>query len=72
MFSLSVLNCRQDNDLENIKKSMISMYLLVVIRIPNGMTRQHEQTINLNKHVFPSCQINEREDIVKLTCVFNN
>ena len=48
------------------------MYLLVVIRIPNGMTRQHEQTINLNKHVFPSCQINEREDIVKLTCVFKN
>ena len=37
------------------------------------MTRQHEQNmINLNKYVFPSWQINEKEDIVKLTCVFKN
>ena len=55
------------------EKSMISMCLLVLIRIPNAMTRQHEQNmINLNKYVFPSWQINEKEDIVKLTCVFKN
>ena len=49
------LNCRHCNNLENIKKNMISMYLLVLIR----MTRQHEQNmIDLNKHVFPSWQIN--------------
>ena len=63
------LNCRQGNDLENIKKNMISMYLLVLIR----MTRQHEKNvIYLNKHVFTSWQINEREDIVQLTCVFKH
>ena len=28
--------------------------------------------IDFKKHVFPSWQINEREDIVKLTCVFKN
>ena len=50
---------------------MISMYLLVLIS--NAMTRQHEQNmIDLNKHVFPSWQINESEDIVKLTCFFKN
>ena len=50
---------------------MISMYLLVLIS--NAMTRQHEQNmIDLNKHVFPSWQINERKDIVKLTCFFKN
>ena len=49
------------------------MYLLVLIRIPNPLTRQHEQNmIDLNKHVFPSWQINESEDIVKLTCFFKN
>ena len=51
------LNYRQWNDLENIQKIMISMYLLVLIS--NAMTRQHEQNmIDLNKHVFPSWQIN--------------
>ena len=65
------LNYRQCNDLENIQKIMISMYLSVLIS--NAMTRQHEQNmIDLNKHVFPSWQINEREDIVKLTCFFKN
>ena len=37
------------------------------------MTRQQEQNmINLYKHVLSSWQINEKEDIVKLTCVFKN
>ena len=50
---------------------MISIYLLVYIRIPNAMTRQQEQNmIDLYKHVLSSWQINEKEDIVKLTCVF--
>ena len=48
------------------KKKMISMYLLVLIRIPNAMKRKHEQW---NKHVFSSWQNNERVDIVKLICV---
>ena len=63
------LNYRQCNDLENIQKIMISMYLSVLIS--NAMTRQHEQNMtDLNKQVFPSWQINERKDIVKLTCFF--
>ena len=49
------LNCRQGNDLENIKKNTILIYLLILKRITNAMTRQHEQNmINLNKYVFPS------------------
>ena len=48
---------------------MISMYSLVLIRIPNAMKRQHKQW---NKHVFPSRQNNERVDIVKLIYVFKN
>ena len=37
------------------------------------MTRQQEQNmIDLYKHVLSSWQINEKEDIVKLTCVFKN
>ena len=67
------LNWRQGNNFENNKKNMISIYLLVLIRIPNDLIRQHEQNMSdLNEHVFPSWQINEREDIVKLTCVFKN
>ena len=35
------------------------------------MTRQQEQNmIDLYKHVLSSWQINEKEDIVKLKCVF--
>ena len=49
------------------------MYLLLYIKIPNDMTRQQEQNmINLYKHVLSSWQINEKEDIVKQTCVFKN
>ena len=37
------------------------------------MTRQQEQNmIDLYKHVLSSWQISEKEDIVKLTCVFKN
>ena len=37
------------------------------------MTRHQEQNmIDLYKHILPSWQINEMEDIVKLTCVFEN
>ena len=51
---------------------MISMYLLVVISIPTDMTRQQEENmIDLNKHALPSWQITERDDNVKLACVFN-
>ena len=32
------LNCRQGNNLENIKKNMSSMRLLVLIRISNAKT----------------------------------
>ena len=73
MWKVSVLslclNFRQDNNLENIEKNMISMYLL--IRIPNGMTRQHGQNINLNKHVFPSWQINGTEQEINCTSWVN-
>ena len=71
-YSLSpCFNWRQGNNFKNIKKNMISIYLLVLIRVPNDLIRQHEQNMSdLNEHVFPSWQINEREDIVKLTCVF--
>ena len=49
------------------------MYSLLYIKIPNAMTRQQEQNmINLYKHVLSSWQINEKEDIVKQTCVFKN
>ena len=49
------------------------MYLLLYIKILNDMTRQQEQNmINLYKHVLSSWQINEKEDIVKQTCVFKN
>ena len=69
--SSSSLNCRQGIYLENLIYNMISMYLLALIRIPNAMTRQQEQNmIDLYKHVLPPWQINEKEDIVKLTCVF--
>ena len=37
------------------------------------MTRHQEQNmIDLYKHILPSWQINEKENIVKLTCVFKN
>ena len=69
----SSLNCRQGIYLENLVFNMISMYSLLYIKIQNSMTRQQEQNmINLYKHVLSSWQINEKEDIVKQTCVFNN
>ena len=49
------LNCRHCNNLENIKKNMISMYLLVLIR----MTRQHEKNmIYLNQWKEGHCPTN--------------
>ena len=43
------LNCRQGNNLENIKKNMSSMRLLVLIRISNAKTAWRKHELELEK-----------------------